>query len=611
MVQSFNYTIFDLGISYRLMYMFAFHHIIIYQGNNTIYDPNAFSKLIFVPLSLSLYVYNNIFTVLAIQIVIISAGGFALFRIVKLKVGSVFFAIILEVVYFLYPSTYGFMAHGGNYQVFIEGFLLLGYMFYAERKMILTIFFFALAAITNIWAPVIILSFLFIEFISEQKLLTKRNLRGLLKYLLLNLKNKAKRRDMILFSFLVFFNIIIFLDTIHFAGGINNLFIYSNVSVFTTKTSLSGFNTSNILNIISNFSSLKLLFLVQIMAPVIFIPIVTPYFLLIFFYLITIWGSSDSAYYSLNQQYPYLFAAFIFIAIVKFFKDIQIGSGNVKILKKLGVVILISSLISFAIYSPFSVTNFQNGTVERQITVSQFDKELAYGLSLIPNNSTVFIQNDLPGLMDKAQVYLPKYYNNQTVDYAVVIPFGFSPVSDAFGGYSPYWAKHFETNDSYGVYEEILGAIVYKLNYTTYPIYFVPVYQSILPGVDNLNGYGTIINNTLIVSNFSHMYGNILWLGGYTSLPAGKYDITFEVMTTNTSNNNSYNQEVWGDYGEVNFTSFEINGSDFSHPYEWENFTISLTLDQYYVGVEFPAFSNSWNGTLEFKGVKISQIAPL
>ena len=130
-------------------------------------------------------------------------------------------------------------------------------------------------------------------------------------------------------------------------------------------------------------------------------------------------------------------------------------------------------------YSPFSISDFHNGYVNRHIKVSEFDKELSYGLSLIPPNSSVFIQNDLPQLMNRENVYMPGYYKNQTVDYAVIIPFGFSPISDAFGGYSAYWAHSFQDNSSYGVYENISGAIIYKWHYKGNPVYYVPYNKNI------------------------------------------------------------------------------------------------------------------------------------
>ena len=128
MVNSYNYTNFDLGVSYRLMYMFIFKHKIIFFPYNMLISPNPFSKFIFIPLSLTLLLYNGLITVLIDQIVVISIGGYAVFRIAQIKTKNLFISMSIEIIYFLYPATYGFMTHGGNYMIFFEGFILLGYL---------------------------------------------------------------------------------------------------------------------------------------------------------------------------------------------------------------------------------------------------------------------------------------------------------------------------------------------------------------------------------------------------------------------------------------------------------------------------------------------------
>ena len=611
MVQSYNYTIFDLGLSYRLMYLFAYKHTIILYGTDIIYSPDPFGKFIFIPLSLALFLYNNILTSLLIQIIIIASGGYAVFRIAYLKTESLLISIMIELAYFLYPQTYGFMAHGGNYQVLIEGFILIGYMFYIQNKKIFAFSAFAMASLTNIWAPLIVFAFILLDLITQYKLFYLRNLKNII--ININIKqifSLKLNRKFVPFLILFIFDASIFLQTLHFAGGINSLISASRISTGTAISSLNGQN-SIFNHIFLQSSELKLTFFSRIMSPVLFIPLLTPYFILVFLYFLVSWQSSNPVYFNILQQFPYLFASFVFIGIVHFFGKITRNSENLKTAKKLAVLVLVSSLISFSLYSPFSISNFQNGTVQQNMHISNFDKSLTYGLSLIPMNASVFIQNELPQLMNRAEVYMPGYYNNETVDYAVIIPFGFSPTSDAYGGYSSYWASQFQSNSSYGIYEEINGAIIYKLDYSNPPIYYVPVNLVILPGENGLNGNGSIVNNTLIISNFKDVYGNTMWGGGYSSLSPGEYNFTFQVMTENTSYKNVYYQDVRASDVAINFTSVEINGSDFRYAGQWQNFTINLTLKQYYTGIEFPAFFENWNGTIEFRGVKINQVEPM
>jgi uncharacterized membrane protein len=609
-VHSYNYTIFDLGLSYRLMYLFAYDHTIIFYGHDIIFSPYPFGKYIFVPLSFALYLYNSITTPLLLQIIVIASGGYAVFRIAHLKTGNFIISIMIQFAYFLYPATYGFMAHGGNFQVLIEGFILIGYMFYIQKKEVFAYLAFAMASLTNIWAPIIVFAFILVDLMTQYDLFYFRSIKGTIKNFNYKLIFSSRiNRKFALFLIFFIFDAVIFLQTFHFAGGINNLISSSRVSIGMIASPLSQQN-GIFHNIFSQFDTLKLPFFFEIMSPVLFTPLLTPYFILLLLYFLISWQSSTPVYFNLLQQYPYLFASFIFIGMIHFFKKISVDRHSLRLAKKLAILVLVSSFISFCLYSPFSITNFQSGTVQKEIHISNFDRQLTYGLSLIPVNSSVFIQNDLPQLINREQVYMPGYYQNETVDYAVIVPFGFSPISNQYGGYSSYWASQFQKNKSYGIYEDIMGAIVYKLNYSYLPVYFVPYSQVILPGQNGLYGYGSIINNTLIVSNFTNIYGNNLWGGGFTSLSPGEYNFTFQVMTENTSDKNVYYQDVWASGGAIKLTRVEINGQDFRQAGEWQNFTITLYLDKFYTAVEFPAFFTNWNGTIDYKGVTIQQVGP-
>ena len=115
-----------------------------------------------------------------------------------------------------------------------------------------------------------------------------------------------------------------------------------------------------------------------------------------------------------------------------------------------------------------------SGRLGTQLGDSAVIANINHAYSLIPVHSSVFIQNDMPQLMNRDKVYIDGYYANQTVDYAVMNPLALNNIMTAFGGFSLYWANHFAGNNSYGVYESMQGLIVYKLGYTGSPVYYVP-----------------------------------------------------------------------------------------------------------------------------------------
>ncbi|MGC9124460.1 MAG: hypothetical protein ACP5IB_10405, partial [Thermoplasmata archaeon] len=86
-------------------------------------------------------------------------------------------------------------------------------------------------------------------------------------------------------------------------------------------------------------------------------------------------------------------------------------------------------------------------------------KELKNGLSLIPKNSSVFMQSNSGWAMNFEKIYTSFKYHNETVDYAIIDP-GTSIKSSLSNGYSSYWANRFAHNLSYGIYESIRGIII-------------------------------------------------------------------------------------------------------------------------------------------------------
>ena len=612
MVQSYNYTVFDLGLGYRLMFLFYHSHTIIWSGTDIIFSPIPYSKLIFIPLSMTFFLNNSLYMPLLLQIIVISLGGYALFVVSKIKTGSYFLAVSLEIMYFLYPATYGFMANGANYVGYLASFIIIGYLFYLKKKYYLAFLFFFLASISNTWGSLIVIVFLGTDTLANNGLL------NLIKstHVLSKIKNylSYKRSESLFLLFTVISSALVLSVVVFLEGGIASALGDSRLNgVVTSPTHGAG---SSLLNqYLNGFGTVKLPFLNAILSPFLYLPALTIYFIPVLIYLLLVWSASPeiaAPYFDLSQHYSYLFIAFVFVGVVHFFKNGTKGLLSKKLMRKLLIVMVLSSLVSFALNSPFSINNFQNGTVHNLSDVSAFDKDLTHGLDLIPINSTVFIQNDIPQLMNRANVYMPGYYNNQSVGYAVIIPFGFSPISSAYSGYSLYWAQHFQSNSSYGIYEEIENSYVYKLGYKGNPAYFIPMHKKITVGVDGLMPVNKAksINETISVSNITS--GETLWVGGYTNFYPGTYKITYELKTSIINPKNQLNAFVMFNNGveAKYFNNLVLNGTDFLGPNEWTNFTTSVSFNNFNsgLGVQFQASSAHWNGTVGLRSITIRQI---
>ena len=204
-----------------------------------------------------------------------------------------------------------------------------------------------------------------------------------------------------------------------------------------------------------------------------------------------------------------------------------------KLLNALLILMVLSSAVSFSIFSPFSVSNVTSGKLGTQLGDSSAIANINHAYSLIPVHSSVFIQNDMPQLMNRDKVYIDGYYANQTVDYAVMNPLTLNNIMTAFGGFSLYWANHFAGNNSYGVYESMQGMIVYKLGYTGSPVYYVP-YAASQP-----IGQHYSIGQRLTTEQLS---------SSSMLLSPGNFSVTY--MFSNVSDKNMINQILFRAYSE-------------------------------------------------------------
>ena len=578
---SYHYTQFDLGIGYRTLYNFHTSYHLYNWPNPPIETPETFSKLIYIPLSFTLYIYNSPLTLLFDQIIFIAIGGWTIFFISRQLTNNFKLSLIIEIIYFIYPSTYGFMTQGGNLMVFFEPFLLLSYYFYIKNNKVMTVLFILFASITNFLAPLIIISLLSLPYLSKfysfiKKVIKSKGAGGIKN----NLKFSKELPWHI--SFFVI-PLLLFLISIKLYG-FNNLMSDSRIYNLNTTFGSSGGNF--LLSIADNFS-LKLSFVNTVMGPLLYLPLLSIYSLPIFVYFLFSWYSNQTIYYDiLRRQYPYLFAAFLFISLIHVFKNFNF---NKKTLKKIAILIIISSIISFALNSPFSVSNFQSGNIHNDITITPLESNLTKAFNLIPMNASVLVQNGIVQLDNRPNVYFPGYYNNESVQYAVFIPFtpGFGVPS--YSGFNQTIANEFANNASYGMYVRLANIEIYKLHFVGSPAMFCQ---------EKLYGIG----NFYTQSSQSHL--NYSFQTDYVELSPGSYNLTFMEKVSSDSNLTSKGItgkiSIMGSNGYVlgyNSTFFE--SSNIGNFAVFSGKIIIKNFDSYYISL---GIQNSDTGNLTFLG---------
>ena len=510
---TYQYTQYDLGITYRTLYNFHVSYHLYNWPHPPLEEPETFSKLIYIPLSFTLYIYNAPLTLLFDQIIFIAIGGLTIFFISRQLTNSFKLSLLIEIIYFVYPATYGFMTQGGNLMVFFEPLLLISYYFYIKNNKIMTALFLALAAISNFLAPLIILALLSLPYLSKFfsyiKNVLKSNEKGIIKNKLKFNKETAWQISFFVIPFL-FFLISIKLY------GLNVLISDSRLSNSTTTAGTSGWN---FLRSISDDFSTKLSFLNTVMEPLLYLPLLSIYSLPILVYLLVSWYSNQTTYYDiLTRQYTYLFAGFLFISLIHVFKNFNF---NKKILKKIAILIIISSVVSFSLYSPFSIGNFQSGNIHKDTTVTPLEKNLTKAFNLIPMNASVLVQNDIVQLDNRPNVYFPGYYNNETVQYAVFIPFTRGIGQSAYSGFDQAIANEFANNASYGIYVRLGNVEIYKLHFVGSPAMFCG---------EKFNGTGNFYTQS------SKTSVNYSFETSYVELSPGYYNLTFVEKVSSASN---------------------------------------------------------------------------
>ena len=500
---SYRYTQFDLGVNFRTLYNFHVYYHLYNWPNPLIETPQTFSKLIYIPLSFTLYVYNSPVTLLVDQILCISVGGIAVFSISKKVLGDFWSSLFVEIVYFLYPATYGFMTQGGNFMIFFEPFLLIGYYYYIRRKWVRTIIFLSLASISNPLAPLIILTTIAIPYLTR-----------VVEFIIgkISTSEGLKTNYSLRFSNGWVWQLLIFLiPLLVFAlslklYGIDTLYGAARLGSISTVTS-----SGSILHSLTENFGQKISFLNDVFQPLLYLPLMSAYAIPILIYLLIAWYSNQIIYYDmLPRQYPYLFAGVVFISLVYAVKRLKV---NPKTMKKIAVLIIVSSTVSFALYSPFSIGNFQSGAVANNSTITPLEKKLTSAFELIPMNSSVLTQNDIVQLMNRQEVYFPGYYNNETVQYAVFAPPGQYGIQNSYAGFSSVLGDKFASNASYGMYVRLGNVEIYKLDYTGLPVMF---------SQENFTGTSSFYKDV------AASYTNIAFSTGFITLSPGYYNISFK-----------------------------------------------------------------------------------
>lgn len=569
--RDFNFTISDLGLAYHTEYLFIHSgHFLNWPTSNLLITPSTYGKLFYVPLSLTVLIYDTPVSILLAQSLMIGVSSFVVYRIVLVKTNNSFAAIGAELIFILYPGTYGILPNGGNYVTFLEPFVLISYYFFIRNKKVLSFSFAVIAMITSPLGPIVVSSLFVLEL-----LMSKWN--GLLKKL--RIRKADIRSEGVSVNFAVGkFTLAILCSAFALIGVILLTTPISTLipTVYSSSSASQpiGSGASSVSFLVNLWERLiydapaKLNFINETMTGVLYLPLLSPYGLLIGTYYGLNSVSDFFPYYSFVNHYTFVFAAFVFLGLAWQFNKLK---KYKKILNKFVALIILSSIFSFLIWSPFNIGSIQDGMVSTELHLTSTQGELNHALSLIPSNASVFFQNDFPQMMNRSNVYLPGYYSGQPVDYAIISPFPVGVISAGYIGFNGTWAQYFIDNPSYGIYEFVNGTTIFKLGYHGAPVYYIPF----------KNYY---VTNKFVLPGI--IGSSPLFSPAYSTFVPGNYSIDYTISMSKQNKSTS------------NFTVYEgtwIYGTTYNTTYENYYYPI-----QYYSPIQLKNLTQIANNTYEY-----------
>ncbi len=568
----YNFYVVDLGYNYHLLYTFFQTHVLAGLPGQTI-NPNSNGDLIYTLLAPLVFIYNSPVSFVVFEALWISIGSYFLFKIVREETESLSWAFTLQLVYLLFPSNYGMITNGPEFEILLPTFVLMSYYFFRRRNYLTSVVIGLLGALTSFVSPFIVAIFFLIEDYRNEgysyrflaRITRKRD--GTLDKIVRSYRNSL----LVLFAGLM---IIVVLVTVTYPLS----YLFSFYLHRTGSVQPSAATETLLGSVIGSFTGnvgLKLNYLYGVLSGFLFIPLLSPYSLFILPFFLVIFYGNFPPYYDILSHYTFLFSAFLFLGLSYNISRLKWQKND---LRKLMIVLIVAMFLSFLLYSPFSVTNIQNGTLHSELNVSQEDKYLSVAFSDIPQNASVFAQKAFPQLTNRLYFYMPGTYDNQTVDYAVVssLPVATVPLPD-YVGFSPFWAQHFLNNSSYGIYESISSVTIFKLHYHSSPILFVPLIMNY--SINTNLAPGTSYNQTVFSGNSDY-------------LPPGEYQMTY-VLMVNGSKSVLTSADIYETTSVGNGTVIS------SSPTRISDLQVSGNYVDYTVYQQFPSYFVEYRPALE------------
>ena len=620
---SFNAYLYDLGTETASLISLA--HTTSLSSFLIQITPSRPIMVLFAPV---ISVFPSPETLLLIQAVFVGMAAIPLHAIAKYYSKNTVISAIITAAYFLFFPLNRLLYFDFHFMSLFSLFFFIGYYLYIKDNKWFIIFFF-LASLTDIalaLAPVLII------------------LSGIFREIWFRFKTKKAEKERLNGFSIPFYILALLLSSFVFIFYVYMTSVGSLVSFGSspgTNTGLIGTFANHVENAWNYGTPILALSFIPLI-PLLFVPVknwkfaylMIPFFLMFFL--------SGYPFWLFNAQYMGAFLSpLLFLTITGLFQsdeslgdpsslnqelkhriwDNAIGRGRNKHGTKIAMIFLALVVLISVYYAPWGPLNSSSSSAYGHqynsfanfgaaIDLTHTEKVADRLFSLIPENSTVLMQDNMPTLSGRDRNYmfgpgLLPWLNSSGVSYSPgPVPNSNIPTYIAIDvqswftnwfynstdGTMQYWFTYFYDHYNYGLLGYDYPFALYERNYTDKP--FIE---------NNLN---IPVNEVL---NLSYPTDN-----KYTPYPVvvkpflfpGNYTAFFNVTVTSVSNYGSNNQ--------INFTVSHLNNAGNAYAYTNPAFNATSIGKRITVELNFtiinPAFVNyymnsyNFNGTLVFRG---------
>ncbi|HUI86812.1 MAG TPA: DUF2079 domain-containing protein [Nitrososphaerales archaeon] len=520
-------------------------------------------------------------TLLILQTVAIAMGAVPIYLIARRVLGKSRLPLILSLAYLINPAIISMNLYDFHLEAFLPLFLGMFYYCYIAANWKGYIGFLSLALVTVDFGSVMVCA------------ICLAHLLGGLSFENGSLHFRIDRfRGLILVSTILVATVSLYM-----------ILLLSGVLSGTTTTVpqiLGGFLGTPLTS--QTFVLAKVEFWYLVLVTLAFVPLLAPSQLIMVapWFVATLFRS-NSLYYSYGYQFAGAFVVpYLLIASIH---------GLAKVKHSPLPRIFLTGILVFAViaspFNPLTQGHLSGIAYEQGFSLpNSHDSILDQAVSYVPVNASVLTQNSLfTQLSNRADAYVLLVGNKTSMDYVLADTLSptYSQVIWNYGSMKAYLPL-FLSSDKWGIMVNDDGVILLKRGYSGPVLLSGPTsysfdYRTLDLASGSLQKDATSVSGTILVHLPSFPSGGTFWFGPYTSLPPGKYEVTFRLKSSVVTNG-SLTLEVSNYLNSTAASTLAdevVTPVGFAVPNSWTSFSMSFNYT--------PAEAKE--GSLEFRGVAV------